>query len=927
MLTVQEKTEQNAEKRLTLPAGRKPSEELARYKNFLKVENHRLKILHRGGASGREVCNARANVFDVLIRYILDSLLAGNPTLSNVDSVSWSLVATGGYGRAELNPLSDIDIMFLFQGEVVRRGKPHPYLTALNEGLLLTLWDIGLKVGHSVRSVYDCVQLANQDMQSKTSLIEARLITGNSELFKIFQENINEKCVVGHEDEYIKTRIEDQANRREKNGNSPLMLEPNIKNGCGGLRDYQNLLWMTFFKYGTRSLKAVIKQELLSVSERRQLRTAYDFLLRVRNEMHTHFTKATPAIDRLTKNLQPKVAYALGYTNRSQSQRLEEFMKDLYVHMRLIYLITRVLEQRIALAKIEGGFSRFTKMLRLPGLKTAVQTRDGFQFTEKYIRHANQRVFKDQPRRLMRVFLHAQKRGLQFHPDLRQLIRNSLSLVDREFLRDPHVRDTFLEILNQRGSVAGTLRAMHEMDFLGKYIPEFGRLTCLVQHEFFHVYSADEHILMCLEQLDRVWESDAPPYSSYTEIFQEIDRPYIIYLALLLHDAAKGLTKKKKHEEEGAELARRIAGRMKLDAGTTHLLQLLIEHHILMALVSQRRDLEDPDVINSFCETVQSVPALHMLTLHTFADGMGTSEKLWNSFKNQLLLSLYRKSLRNIAGGTTFIRARVEQREHLRKSVRKHLSNAIKDDELEAHFDNLPPRYFRLHSHSEIAKDVTMAHRFYRLLQKKEEHALNPIVRWRNEPDRGYTALKVCTWDRAGLFTKIAGSLSAVGLNILSAQVFSRRDGVALDEFFVTRADGASMVTREERNELEALLARGLNGQEVDFAKRVAGGAPKRDSVAVEEDALTPRVYFDNEGSQDFTIIDVEAPDRHGLLYAISNAFTELKLNLALAKILTEKGAAVDSFYVNQIEDGKITDPALQQEIGARILRVVKSLG
>lgn len=927
MPTLLEKIEQDAEKRLRLPPGRKPSEELARYKNFLKLENHRLRMLHRSGVSGREVCKARAAVYDVLIRHILDGVLTSNPGLQQVASAPWALVATGGFGRAELNPLSDIDIMFLFQGEMVSRGKPHPFLSALNEGLLLTLWDVGIKVGHSVRSLFDCVQVANRDMQSKTSLIEARLITGNSELFRILQHNIQEKCVAGHADEYLKERMADQATRRAKFGNSALMQEPNIKNGCGGLRDYQNLLWMAFFKHGTRSLTDLVKQEFLSAAERRQLRRAYDFLLRVRNEMHLHFAKATPAMDVLTKNLQPTVASALGYPDRSPSVRLERFMRDLYRHMRHIYLITRTLEQRMAINESAGRLQTLRKVLRLPGARREAQTQDGFRIQNGQIRQVTNRIFREQPRRLMRAFLYAQQRGLRLHPDLSQLIRQSLSLVNREFLKDPHVRDSFLEILNHRGSVAPVLRAMHEVDFLGKYIPEFGRLTCLVQHEFFHVYAADEHVLVCLEQLDRVWEATQLPHSQYTEMFQELDRPYILYLALLLHDAGKGLGNGKDHAQEGAGIADRVSRRLALDATTSHLLRLLIENHLLMAMTSQRRDLEDGNVIRGFSQVVQSPPALGMLTLHTFADALGTSEKLWNGFKDSLLRTLYDKTLRVVTGGTNFIRARVEQRDRLQREVRRAVPATVGDEEIEAHFDGLPPRYFRVHEPAEIAADVDLIHRFMKLQLSDQEHGLDPVTHWQAEPDRGYTALRVCTWDRPGLFSRIAGSLSASGLNILSAQVFSRADGLALDTFYVTRVTGEAGISREDREKFETLLSRVLNGLEIDFGARIARESRARvSSLALDPEAVPTRVYFDNDISDEYTVIDIEAVDRLGLLFVISHTFAELGLNLALAKIVTEKGAAVDSFYVNEIANGKVTAPERQREIGDHLLQAINSL-
>ncbi|MDB6108277.1 MAG: uridylyltransferase, partial [Pedosphaera sp.] len=503
MSTVIEKMETSAASRLALAPGRLPAQELPRYKTFLKVETHRLKILHRAGAGGREICGARAALIDMLLRYMWDAVIASLSAQSQKEFPKIGLVAIGGYGRAELNPFSDIDFMFLHEGQVVAGSKPLPYLSKLMDGILYPLWDLGLKVGYSVRSVEDAVQAAQDDMQSKTSLIEARLVTGSEALFKKLQKAVLAKCVEGDESRYIAARLEDQAARHNKFGNSPSMQEPNIKNGCGGLRDHQNLIWMTFFKYRTRSLAELEQRELISASERKQLDAAYDYLLRVRNELHYHTGRP---VDVLGKSVQPAVAHNLGFTDRSPSLRLEKFMRQVYTHARNIYLINRTLEQRMALLPVPKRLQFIRGLIGRGRRQAEEQVVDGFKFIEGHIHAASPRVFRDQPRRLMRVFLHAQQRGLRLHPDLAQMIRNQLSLADRSFLYDEHVRETFLTILNQRGNVAPILRAMHEVGLLGKYIPEFGRLTCLVQHEYYHQYTADEHTLMCLEQLDRVWE-------------------------------------------------------------------------------------------------------------------------------------------------------------------------------------------------------------------------------------------------------------------------------------------------------------------------------------------------------------------------------------------------------------------------------------
>ena len=923
MPSLLERIEANAEARLAVPAGRKPADELARYRNFLKVESHRLRILHRGGGSGREVCRARAAIFDLLLRYMLEATRNASPALAEKNLPPIALVAIGGYGRGELNPNSDIDFMFLHNGEMVSGGKPKPEMGAIVDGLLYPLWDLGLKVGHSVRSVADCVHVANTDMQSKTSLIEARLITGNAALFKIFEKQLVDKCVDGYQDDYFEMRVKDQASRHQKFGNSATMQEPNIKNGCGGLRDYQNLLWMAFFKYRTRTTVELAKRELISPAEAKQLNAAYDFLLRTRNELHYHTGRA---VDVLTKSVQPSVAHNLGYTDRSPSKRLEKFMGDFYAHSRNIYLITRTVEQRLALLPKSTLLPDFGRMIRDRLGRTKEQLVDGFKFINNEIHAVSPRVFREQPRRLMRVFLYAQQRGLKLHPDLAQIIRNELSLVNKSFLHDEHVHATFLEILDSRGSVARILRAMHEVGFLGKFIPEFGKLTCLVQHEFYHQYTTDEHTLVCLEKLDQVWESKKPPFSNYEEIFREVERPFVLYLALLLHDAGKA-QHTGKHSEVGGRLALRVSRRLELDGATTHMLRLLIENHLLMAATSQRRDLEDPAVVRQVAAQVQTVENLRMLTLHTFADSMGTSDQLWNSFKDSLLLTLYRKAFDVIAGTTQVLRAEERERELLEEEIARTLPKTFGEDELHAHFEHLPPRYFQLHDVREIAHDLGLTHRFMHLQLTEEDQALEPVISWHNEPDRGYTTLKICTWDRLGLFSKITGSLSAAGINILSSQSFTRTDGIVLDTFYVSEAEGGRLVTREVRERFEEILGKVLTGETVDLPALIAKQRTARPIYQSHEGETIPtRIEIDNTSSETRTIIEVETEDRIGLLYTISQVFSELELNIAVAKILTEKGAAVDTFYVTDMLGHKLQDAPVLKLIERRLHEAIRSL-
>jgi [protein-PII] uridylyltransferase len=554
---------------------------------------------------------------------------------------------------------------------------------------------------------------------------------------------------------------------------------------------------------------------------------------------------------------------------------------------------------------------------------------DGCKISETEIHAVSNRVFRDQPRRLMRVFLQAQTRGKKLHPDLLQLVRNNLALVDGKFLRDAHVRSTFLAILNQRGNVAPTLRAMHEVGLLGKYIPEFGKLTCLVQHEFYHQYAADEHTLVCLEKLDAIATAKEPPFGNYTGLFQSLERPFILYLALLLHDVGKA-DGHGKHSELGTKLAARVAKRLGLPASDTKVLCQVIEHHLLMARVAQRHDLDDDGIIRSFARQIETPWALVLLTLLTFADSHGTSDKLWNGFKETLHWQLHRKAMAVLTGATEFLQAEDKLREQLLQEVADLLPDELAAEELPAHFDGLPPRYFQIHAAQEIADDMLLAHRFMgQLLEADDEqHALAPVVNWHNDADRACNVVKVCTWDRPGLFCNLAGSFSAAGLNILSAQIFTRADTIAFDTFMVTDAATGSPAPRESRDKLEKLVAEVLSADGTDLHALIARQQTARPLYqAVENDRIATSVTFDNEISENRTAIEIETEDRVGLLYAIAETLAALNVDISAAKIFTEKGAAMDTFYVSETNGGKILDPARQKKVQLALTAAIGALG
>lgn len=891
--------------------GQKPTEVLARFRRYRKRQEARLKRLHRSGQGGRQYCQARTAMMDVLVRHLWQVALTSLPSPLRPPLSALALVALGGYGRAELNPFSDLDLMLLYHDSEVQGEALLPQLQFLVQQVFLPLFDLGFKVGYSVRTVDQAVELANQDMQSKTSLLEARLIIGPAELFARLQAALVAHCLDGQEQEYLAARLQDQAERRARHGNSPTMQEPHIKSGCGGLRDYHNVLWMAWARYRTRSLDDLQERGLFTPIERRQLAAAHDFLLRVRTELHY---QAGRAVDVLTRHLQPAVAYRLGYTDRSPLRRLERFMRDLFWHMRNVHLISRSFEERMAAEPAQGSLGLAVRAGRRRGLAGAGPVLDAFQVQGPYLRPSHPAVFRRQPSRLMRVFLHAHQRGLRLHPDLTRLVRSHLALVGRSFRQDPAVHRTFLELLNERGHVAATLRAMHETGLLGRYLPEFGRLTCLVQHEFFHLYAADEHTLQCLEQLDQIWAATGPPLDKYRQLLQEIEMPGLLRLALLLHDAGKARPVAR-HAPVSARLARRVARRLGLDEADREALGLLVEHHLAMAQVSQRHDLDDPGVIDHFARLVQTPENLRMLTLLTVADTRATSDQLWTGFKDTLLFTLYRRASEVLAHGPAALQAQQQRKDHLAREVAAWLPPSVGQEEIQAHFGHLPGRYFRALSARDLAADLLLVHRFLR--QQADPHAnrLAPMLGWHDAPDRGCSVVKVVAWDRPGLFSKLAGSFSAAGINILSAQVFTRTDGIVLDTFQVTDPYLGGPVDARLHSRFEQLVRRALT-EHLEVAALIAAQKPPPPIGRPPSGVSIPtRITFDNSLSEHHTVLEIVTEDRVGLLYAISRELADCGLDIVLAKIATENGAAIDTFYVTELDGGQLTDGARQQQV------------
>ena len=894
-----EKVLAHAERQLAPAGASRPTDVLPLYKKFLRIEEHRLRLKHQAGGGGREICARRVDLVDVLLRHVFGAAARFAREQGGSEPTPLTLIALGGYGRGELNPFSDVDVMFV-HGQ--NSGEISPYAGEVVQQVLYLLWDIGFKVGHSTRSVAEAIQQANQDMLTKTAMLEARHLAGDAGVARLFRDRFRAECVKGHEREYVAARMKDQAARHGKHGNSVYMQEPHVKSGCGGLRDYQNLLWMTFFKEGALTTNHLVGKDWLSEADQRRIEAAYDFLLRVRTDLHYASGRAT---DVLHLNLQEQIAKRLHYTHRVAQLRSEALMRDYYEHTRNIFRVTeRITEQFAAGAATNGARSlfRFLPRLKLDETDLGEFVKRGEQL------HAKQNnIFSRNPELLMRAFQLAQEHHLDFSPELEDLVSRSLRFVTRTFRYATAPREIFHTILSRKGQVGCVLRLMHQVNFLGRYVPEFGPLTCLVQHEFFHRYTADEHTLVCIEKLDALMTTDDPKLVAYRELFEKLEDPLVLYLALLLHDTGKAVGARP-HSEASAVFAQRAALRLRLSSEQRKSLILLVDHHVTMSNVAQQRNLDDPETIVEFGRIVRSHKNLDALMLLTLADGQGTSAEGWSDWKETLVWQLYHRTSQYLTDQAAFFEEQRIKRDTLQTAVARELPDDF-SEEIEAQFDFMPDNYFRAFGVAEIVSHAQLFRRFLQNLYVENGPPLRPIISWQPYAEKGHSTASICTWDGGQLLAKIAGSFSVVPLNILGADIYTRGDNVVLDIFRVCDLKNRAVTDEDQFALFDSTLRKALAEPAFDFGpllEKARRNVPRR--AGLELDVAT-RIITDNKAHPAYTLIQIETPDRLGLLFDLLCVFGREGISISLSRISTEKGAAIDTFYVvDSHTRGKITD-------------------
>jgi [protein-PII] uridylyltransferase len=862
---------------------------IQKLQTFRKREEHRLKLWHRAGGGGQEIAGLRTDLVDILLREIFR--FATSRETGKREIADFMVSAFGGYGRREMNPFSDVDITFFHRGE-----KPTEEMEKIISTTLMALWDLGFKVGHATRSIKGAITQANGDMMTKTAMLESRWLAGDKKLFEKFRAEFEDSCVRGKEKDYIAFRIENLKELRNKYGATVFMQEPNIKSGCGGLRDYQNLLWTGMFHSGAYSMKRLVEEKILRDRERRALEKAHDFLLRVRTEMHYQTGRAS---EQLTLQLQGKVATALSYPEKNILLRCEAFMRDYYRETRETHLITSLAHGRI---RDQQGM-KTNLLTKLLGRKE--ETIDDLVIRGEELYPKSRDIFNKDPVRMMRAFQLAQTRRLKFSAELEDLVKRRLRLVDRPFQYNKENRTVFLSILSRKGEVSRILRMMHDLGFLGKYLPEFAPLTCLVQHEFFHRYTADEHTLLCTEKIDALLFATEPRLKRYAEIFRHFEDAPVLYLAMLLHDTGKAANTRH-HEEASAMAAQKVARRLQLAPQRLKMLIKLVNAHGEMSGIARTRNVEDPATVEEFAGIIRDPVTLDALMVITLADGMGTSDEGWSDWKELMVWRLYHETRSLLRDSTGFHEERRHRSEELRHQVQEILPASF-GEEIEGHFEGMPDRYLQSKDAKEISGHIRLFRRFFEESLRNDGPNLLPMIEWVDHPEAGYAEVLVCGWDRERLLERISAAFLGAGINVLGADIYTRTDKLALDIFKVTNHRSDPLPKDRDRKQFEQKLGELLmapGSRLVPEPKK----QPVRMHRTMDDEEQPVWVVVNNNAHPTCTILEVQAPDRLGLLYHLLRAISHGGISIDAARIATEQKAALDVFYIRTKEGTKISE-------------------
>jgi [protein-PII] uridylyltransferase len=866
------------------------SEVAEQLRTFLKLETERLRMAHYTGASGLQSASARSFVLDLAVEHAFREAVR----LSEAEGVlvqpqsGFALAAIGGYGRAELAPYSDLDILFLYSNHRATQ------LRQVAEHVLRLLWDAGLTVGHSLRTVGDTVTATRTDPHLQTALVHKRLVAGNKGIYnslaEAFEKDRRKRC-----EAFLASIRHERDARHAKFGATVCLQEPNVKESAGGLRDYHTALWAAHARYGSTTTEELRARGLISEDEALRAARAYDFLWRIRYAAHFHARRKT---ERLALDIQPVLAQELGYKPGAYLLGSEKFMRDYYRQARELSLFSEALLARAGEPETKGG--RWWNRRANPAGGEPFSISEGrLQFD------GDADFFAQKPLALFDAFALAQAARVSFGHGLHRTIRQSLQAVRPAFRASADTSNAFLRLLRRRGRAGFVLRLMHDAGFLSRLLPEFGRVSLLVQHDLYHQYTVDEHTLKAVEALDELHTGQDKQRAQLRAVFDEVADPALLYLSLLLHDIGKG--RGRGHIARGVKIAERITRRLQLTKEEMEKVLLLVRLHVAMAHVAQRRDLNEPQVVKEFAARVGDLDSLNMLLLLTYADLNAVAPGVWSEWKGTLLWDLYRRARTLMTGDVDAPVDEAAKRAHFKEQVALALDHAIPQSEVERHLALLPDRYLR------VTEPATAASHL-RLIEELERAPL--AWRWLRNGTTS-TELTVCTRDRHGLFADIAGTLAAHGIEILSAELNTREDGIALDVLMLREASTHHAIDTHRYAAIERALQKSI-ARESDVAAMVerwrTRNAPRRPAVPTSARRRDlPRVVCDNEASGSSTLVEVHAYDEPGLAHKIASALALVGTDIVCARIATEKADALDVFYVTDRAGLKLSLEAMRE--------------
>jgi [protein-PII] uridylyltransferase len=839
---------------------------------------------------GSEVAAAYAFLADQILRIVYDFTVDRLYPLSNPTAAErLLLLGVGGYGRGEMALFSDVDIAF------VTPWKPTAWTEQVIESMLYLLWDLGLKVGHSSRSLDEMVRVAEQDHTVRTAILEARYIWGDEALYEESRRRFWGEVVAGKAAVFVTEKLEEREIRHKRLGDSRYLVEPHVKEGKGGLRDLHTLFWIGKYAYRVQSVAELVDVGLLSPEELRQFQKAERFFWAVRCHLHL---AAGRAEDRLTFNFQREIAERMNYADRPGKSPVERFMQHYFLHAKTVGDLTGVF-----LAHLDEKFAGRGRRFGLPALRRRPRSLNGFVLDRGRLALPSEEFLAEDPVRLVEMFALADKHEIEIHPLAMRAASRDSKLIDSTVRDDARANALFLDVLTSHRDPETVLRWMNEAGVFGRFVPDFGRVVAQMQFDMYHHYTVDEHSIRAIGLLNKIEHGELKAdHPLTTRLFRRIASRRVLYVAVLLHDIAKG--RGGDHSELGEAIAYRLCPRFGLTEAETETVAWLVRWHLLMSNTAFKRDLSDPKTIADFAGHVKSLERLHLLLMLTVVDIRAVGPGVWNSWKRQLLTELFESTEELLRLGHKE-RGRQERVDATKAALADKLD--WKQDRFDRLASRLPDSYW-------LAEPPPVLESNVRLIDAADgAKPISAVV----QPERGATLLSLYAKDQPGLFYRVAGAISLAGGNIIDARIHTSSDGMALDNFLVQDSSGKPFADRHQLKRLEEGVEAAIRGEEPPLDRLEAKALPLTRAEAF---PIQPAVYIDNEASSRYTVIEVNARDRAALLCSLARAVFESRATIHSAHIATYGERAVDVFYVTDFEGEKISNPARLKSLQERLL-------